>query len=444
MNATDLVGGVKNNLAQLGGPSILNNRDPRTAARNMNDITDHKRRKIDELNKTNQEQLKYAVATYNSFGLLSSPDATTEDKMMDEEEESSVRGAATPQVPTNPSKNQKLPPITITSPLGNYNVFIAKAKSFITGTITVSSGRNYTTKIFLDNIEDRNKLIHELKVSGDNFIAHPLKEEKPKHVVLKGMFTVETAHIQESIETQINAKITKVVVMKQRTEPPHHSPLYLVTVPHEVDMGAVRKIKYIMNCKIYWDTYRNRRKTTQCYRCQDHGHGTLGCHNKPRCVKCDKPHLTKDCPKDSKTKAYCVNCTGEHRANSSTCPVYIQRLEMIQQRQKQSRGRFQMDAKNFPYPRWQPAPTPEKNPWETRRTQTPQQPQPTPTPTYNSTGNVNSNDYIELQEELAEFNNHVNIRELIAHLRRINQQMKAATTQQQKVLLAMTSFQDFY
>ena len=57
---------------------------------------------------------------------------------------------------------------------------------------------------------------------------------------------------------------------------------------------------------------------TQCRRCQMYGHGTSYCYKKIKCLNCGENHENKDCPTPALPK--CANCSGDHLANSKTCP----------------------------------------------------------------------------------------------------------------------------
>lgn len=67
-----------------------------------------------------------------------------------------------------------------------------------------------------------------------------------------------------------------------------------------------------------------------CHRCLGYGHGTIGCYRKPKCVKCAKDHLTKDCPTSELVNPKCGNCGADHPANFTGCPKYQERLEEIE------------------------------------------------------------------------------------------------------------------
>ena len=47
-------------------------------------------------------------------------------------------------------------------------------------------------------------------------------------------------------------------------------------------------------------------------------------------MKCDKPHATKECTKPPGAPPKCVNCSGDHPANFTGCPKYLQHLQSSQ------------------------------------------------------------------------------------------------------------------
>ncbi|GFS59770.1 nucleic-acid-binding protein from transposon X-element [Trichonephila clavipes] len=72
--------------------------------------------------------------------------------------------------------------------------------------------------------------------------------------------------------------------------------------------------------KIEVDTMRRKFGPAQCYRCQGFFHSSRFCTRNPKCVKCGKPHLTKDCTKTREEEPTCCHCQGNHPANYTGCP----------------------------------------------------------------------------------------------------------------------------
>lgn len=110
-------------------------------------------------------------------------------------------------------------------------------------------------------------------------------------------------------------------------------PMFMVTLNENAQLKQIKQqIQYLDHTKIIWDNYINKRRITQCHRCQTWGHATSNCYAKPACLKCAGEHLTKDCVKPKTTPAKCVNCGEDHPANATCCAAYKARLEIAESR----------------------------------------------------------------------------------------------------------------
>ena len=63
----------------------------------------------------------------------------------------------------------------------------------------------------------------------------------------------------------------------------------------------------------------------QCYKCQLIGHTSKSCRAKVRCMLCGDNHPKSQCESE---KRYCVNCKGNHAANSKQCYAIQQAQEI--------------------------------------------------------------------------------------------------------------------
>ncbi|KAK2578999.1 hypothetical protein KPH14_012661 [Odynerus spinipes] len=104
----------------------------------------------------------------------------------------------------------------------------------------------------------------------------------------------------------------------------------MVTFSAEIQIAQLKqKAQYLGYTKISWENYINKKRITQCHRCQEWGHATANCYAEPICLKCAGKHWTRDCTKTKDTPAKCVNCEGGHPANATICQVYQRRLKML-------------------------------------------------------------------------------------------------------------------
>ncbi|GFR91647.1 nucleic-acid-binding protein from mobile element jockey [Elysia marginata] len=68
----------------------------------------------------------------------------------------------------------------------------------------------------------------------------------------------------------------------------------------------------------------------RCFRCHRYGHGRNKCRAKEElCVRCGEPgHGSEECKRDVR----CVNCKGDHPANSKTCTKYMEEQAILRYR----------------------------------------------------------------------------------------------------------------
>ena len=220
-----------------------------------------------------------------------------------------------------PPNNKKMPPIVITQEMEDYSKFIKRLKDFTRGEPKVHYSRDKLS-IYAENQADFDTLKNELDIAGCTYYTFPTKDLKTKKLVARGLPEMPPEEIKTELESQ-SINCVKVIPLRKKENAPTGSPIYLVDFPNNTDLKAVRNVRYIGYIRVHWERYRNRRKATQWHRCQQFGHGTAYCKNAPQCVKCDRPHLTQDCLKKREEPPKCVNCEGNHPANYSKCPAYL-------------------------------------------------------------------------------------------------------------------------
>lgn len=107
---------------------------------------------------------------------------------------------------------------------------------------------------------------------------------------------------------------------------------FMVTTEANIRLEFLKqKVRYLAQIKITWEHYSNKKRITQCHRCQGWGNATTNCHV---CLKCAQSHLTKDCKKSKDLPAEYVNCGKDHPANASICKAYKKRIEQIDSTKK--------------------------------------------------------------------------------------------------------------
>lgn len=400
--------------------------------------------------------LQYNVTVTNKFGLLI--DNPTNKDAMDVSEANAT--PATTSAASQPIGNKtaqdaaaktnkkiKIPPIIITNTIADFTKIMKKLKEMTSGGIETKYNPRHGLKIQLYNTEDYESVLAFLKELDVRGHTHPQTKDKHKNIVLKGLPPIALETIKQELESA-GLQPTKITTMKQKAPEPHRSPMFLIQFKSEVNLNDVRKVKVIHYVKVKWEKYDPKIKITQCHRCQDRGHGTNGCFNPPRCAKCDQGHLTSECKKLAHEKAFCVNCKGDHRANSRMCPEYIKRVKMIEQQRalrsqhvnKHYRNEVPiLNTRNYPI---LPTPQPTPRAWQQQHQQHQRQQQ--HTTSVNS--NQNYNEFQELLSEIQKLNSLCNITKMLALVKLLNAKMEKAQNPVEKLQIFSEIVQngDFY
>ncbi|GFR19666.1 putative RNA-directed DNA polymerase from transposon X-element, partial [Trichonephila clavata] len=149
--------------------------------------------------------------------------------------------------------------------------------------------------------------------------TYQLSEEKELKAVIRGM--PSDMPPQEIMDALLELGITVNdchVMTNRKTGLP--MPLFLISLPKNDANRDVYNITELCYMKIIVEILNKRHGPAQCFRCQGFFHSSKYCTRNPKCVKCGKPHFTKDCKKTRDTEATCCHCQGNHPANYSGCP----------------------------------------------------------------------------------------------------------------------------
>ncbi|GFQ92311.1 RNA-directed DNA polymerase from mobile element jockey [Trichonephila clavata] len=148
--------------------------------------------------------------------------------------------------------------------------------------------------------------------------THQLQEEKELKAVIRGM--PSDMPPQEIIEVLLDVGITVNdchVMLNRKTGLP--MPLFLLSLPKNNANRNVYNITELCYMKVIIEILNKKNGPSQCFRCQGFFHSSSFCTRNPQCVKCGKPHLTRDCVKPRDTEATCCLCQGNHPANYTGC-----------------------------------------------------------------------------------------------------------------------------
>jgi len=190
------------------------------------------------------------------------------------------------------------------------------------GAIHVSGHDATTVKITSIDSEVFRILQKYFHKTGTEFFTHPLREDRPLKVVIKGL----TSDITETeITEELKDKGYEVKQVRQFGNSAKKLPIYLVILSSNPTNKLIfdEHSMFFMSVKV--ESYRAN-SPAQCFSCQRFGHSSLYCGYPPRCVKCAGSHLAKDCSKLREADPKCVNCEGTHTANYSKCPALLQEI----------------------------------------------------------------------------------------------------------------------
>ncbi|CRK90403.1 CLUMA_CG004193, isoform A [Clunio marinus] len=234
-------------------------------------------------------------------------------------------------------KVKKTKPIIVES---NYDVInnLINAMQLQSSTyMKLLSGRR--VQILCANSDEKKKIIVELKNKQIRFHSFTEAEDKPVMFVLLGHYYIELDSMKEKL-VQSGLQPTNVTFLNSNKE----NPLYLVHfVKASIDLPTLtHKYKFIGNLIVRWQLLdHNRKKHTQCRRCQQWGHSASNCGYEYRCVKCVKVHNPGECERTTRdntteNSVQCVNCSEHHPANSTKCKAFVDYVTRINSRQRKN------------------------------------------------------------------------------------------------------------
>lgn len=188
------------------------------------------------------------------------------------------------------------------------------------------------------------------------FYTFPYGKPKIHKVVLRGLpIDTDTEVIQNEL-IKLRYPIESIRQLKRRilVEDSNRTvlqpiPLWLISTYILPDAPDIHKLTGLFHLKLTIEDYKFKQGPLQCYKCQGFGHKADACFIKPKCVKCAKEHLTKDCDAGSDITPTCANCLKQHTANFKECPKYINYIQGIERnRSKRLTNNFTPNSNDFP------------------------------------------------------------------------------------------------
>ncbi|GFV15992.1 nucleic-acid-binding protein from transposon X-element [Trichonephila clavipes] len=178
-------------------------------------------------------------------------------------------------------------------------------------------------KLSLNSHEDQRDLVNFMDEDKKfQFYVIPPKDKKPIKIVIKGLLgCTKPDEIITDLEHQSYSDCSCNQLISKRTKLP--LPFFLVTLSRNKENLTIFDLKHVGHMQVKIEGY-SVKGTTQCFNCNDFFHTAANCHMTPRCLKCGKAHLTRECEiKERQENPYCINCeTYGHTACYTKCPKF--------------------------------------------------------------------------------------------------------------------------
>ncbi|GBN78186.1 Nucleic-acid-binding protein from transposon X-element [Araneus ventricosus] len=178
-------------------------------------------------------------------------------------------------------------------------------------------------RISPNSSEVRTKIIEYLDKNEKEYVLSEAPTERPIKIVIKG---VPPDHCREKITQELESLNFKVIrinhLRNYRLKTLH--PIVLVELAKTSNVEEIFKINKVNLLKVTIEAYRKKQRATMCYNCSDFYHSSRNCKRKPRCIKCNGSHETRNCNiKTIIENPSCINCNEKgHLASWRGCPKF--------------------------------------------------------------------------------------------------------------------------
>ncbi|GFU95888.1 nucleic-acid-binding protein from transposon X-element [Trichonephila clavipes] len=269
--------------------------------------------KLHSPTKDDSSAKKPRTSVENKYEALTLEEPTTAQN--DDEMEEEIIPASRTSTPI--PKVRPPPPITIDG-IAQPAQFLKKIQD-LTRQKLIGRMKGSSMRVYPETPEAYNQIRKLIEDEKFESFTHQFPDEKIYKVVIRGLPTdMPVEDIVEELQSLgIHPKECKILISRKTGLP---MPLFSVFLEKNPDNKCIYNLKELCSMKIEVDTMRRKFGPAQCYRCQGFFHSSRFCTRNPKCVKCGKPHLTKDCTKTREEEPTCCHCQGNHPANYTGCP----------------------------------------------------------------------------------------------------------------------------
>lgn len=225
----------------------------------------------------------------------------------------------------------------------NTVLFLAEAGKRNVDCTVSTRGAKQTIKT--TNKADHDKIKEMLKDSDVGGHSYPMEEERRVSLVLKGLPHEYIDFLKAEIKTLTGIEVdVNLMTTPKSKKGGYKLNVFVVSCPKK-EAKTVTEANRIFHHIVKWEALE-KSEITRCGRCQQYGHSQRYCYHDPRCVKCDKYHLSSECTAPKKgadsPPAYCHNCKEDgHPASYAGCPIRKELIRRNKDKKQQQQQRHQ-------------------------------------------------------------------------------------------------------
>jgi hypothetical protein len=223
----------------------------------------------------------------------------------------------------NVPKTTKVKPICVDA---NYLVALNTVKSInVTPKPIIRILNKDSVSIQAADNESKSKILEALTNKAIHFHSYTEKENRKIMVALKGYFLCSSDELLETLK-DANIPAYRASILYNNKDHPIYSVQFL---PGTMTLLKLQQQHNVIDyLKVRWESIKpSTKRITQCGTCKLWGHSSANCNRPYRCIKCLNDHRPGECLRTTKentdlSQVACVNCKGQHPANSIVCPAF--------------------------------------------------------------------------------------------------------------------------
>jgi hypothetical protein len=258
------------------------------------------------------------------------PAAKTKSAAATQSAPASTGQRGTAKNPNASTKLGKTKPIFVKSNYETINNFLKSANLPSRPLLKIINGQLIT--IQAPDLCCKEMILAKLREQKYQFHTFTEREMRKPAFFLKGYFKTTSEDLLETLN-ELGLPVTGVTIIPSKAD---HAVYRVQFGSNDINVATLnhhhKSIDFLI---VRWESIdKSKRRSVQCGKCKAWGHTSANCGYHYRCIKCTNDHKPGECKRTTKTNTpedsvQCVNCKGDHPANSTTCPAYIKYVHRI-------------------------------------------------------------------------------------------------------------------